>query len=107
MTAKREPTSASFWRAHASRPTLFGGLRCLLFKIVLAGHGPVTARSGPVKSWSRPPAAGPGPLSCPSPLYALFANEDSFAQSIFQKGFSLSEAVNDGSGKEMVWVPKI
>ncbi len=24
-----------------------------------------------------------------------------------QKGFSLSEAVNDGSGKEMVWVPKI
>jgi hypothetical protein len=24
-----------------------------------------------------------------------------------QKGFSLSEAVNDGSGKGMVWVPKI
>ncbi len=24
-----------------------------------------------------------------------------------QKGFSLLEAVNDGSGKEMVWVPKI
>ncbi len=24
-----------------------------------------------------------------------------------QKGFSLSEAVNDGSGREMVWVPKI
>ena len=24
-----------------------------------------------------------------------------------QKGFSFSEAVNDGSGKEMVWVPKI
>ncbi len=24
-----------------------------------------------------------------------------------QKRFSLSEAVNDGSGKEMVWVPKI
>ncbi len=24
-----------------------------------------------------------------------------------QKAFSLSEAVNDGYGKEMVWVPKI
>ena len=24
-----------------------------------------------------------------------------------QKGFSLSEAANDGSGKEMIWVPKI
>jgi hypothetical protein len=39
-------------------------------------------------------------------LYRLF--EERFVRTIdLQKGFSLSEAVNDGSGKEMVWVLKI
>jgi hypothetical protein len=28
MAAKREPTSARFWRARASRPTLYRDLRC-------------------------------------------------------------------------------
>ncbi len=33
--------------------------------------------------------------------------ERGFVRTIdLQKGFSLSEAVNDGSGNEMVWIPK-
>jgi hypothetical protein len=40
------------------------------------------------------------------PLYCLC--ERRFVRTFdLQKGFSLSEAVNEGSGKEMVWVQKI
>ena len=44
--------------------------------------------------------------SCMINLYRLW--EQRFVRTFdLQKGVSLSEAVNDGSGKEMVWVPKI